>query len=86
MFLCLSLNTQDGAAVIFQKRCAPCHGEVGDKRFLLLAKKLQKSRISDSLIQVTIRNGRMLMPSYKDKLTRQEIDDMVQYVKKMRKE
>ena len=70
--------------VLFGNKCAKCHGEDGSKA-VLGAKNLQFSKMVDSAIIQTIENGGKKMPSFKKKLTPDEVKMLAAYVKNLRK-
>ena len=69
---------------IYLKKCARCHGADGAKGRSGAA-NLQLSKMEDEMISQIIQNGRKPMPAYKSKLTKDEINDVVAYVKSLRK-
>lgn len=69
---------------IFIQKCSPCHGADGTKH-LFGAKDLQKSIIPDTAIVNIISNGKRIMPSFKSKFTKDEILQITEYVKTLRK-
>ncbi|AWA29447.1 hypothetical protein HYN48_04740 [Flavobacterium magnum] len=68
---------------IFENRCAKCHGKDGTKG-LWGAINLKGSQITDSERLLTISNGRRLMPSWRKRLTENEIRRVAEYVKKLK--
>jgi cytochrome c6 len=83
MFILLVTQPLSGRAV-YEKKCSRCHGPDGTKHFLG-AKDLQKSEMDDIAIIQIIMEGKSVMPSYKKKLTEDEIKQVVEYVKGLRK-
>jgi mono/diheme cytochrome c family protein len=83
----------DGAAV-FEKKCATCHGKDG-KGATAMGKKLQIKDLATPEIQaksdaelegkVAAGNAEKKMPSFKDKLTADEIKAAVQHVRTFKK-
>jgi mono/diheme cytochrome c family protein len=69
--------------VLFDKNCARCHGKNGAKGFLG-AKNLQKSTLADEQLLNIISNGKRIMPSWKEKLSGDEIKIIVSYIKTFR--
>lgn len=80
--LCM-LSTFSRANSIYEKRCAPCHGLVGQKRFLF-SKKLNNSTLPDSLSLKKIQYGGVFMPSFDKKISLQEALQLVEYIKTFR--
>ncbi|MBN9298622.1 MAG: c-type cytochrome [Filimonas sp.] len=69
---------------LFTENCIRCHGEDGTRGFLG-AKNLRKSTLADSAIILKITNGRRIMPSFKKRFTPEEIREVMEYVKTLRK-
>jgi cytochrome c6 len=79
----------DSARTLYDAKCAKCHGSNGRGR--TLRGKLDHARdftdagwqndVSDERLFNSINNGRGKMPSFKRKLTEQQIDDLVTYVR-----
>ena len=86
-------NEQPGAAELFLRRCASCHGKDGDgktfKAKFNSARNLTDSRwqaeVSDERIFNSISNGRNKMPSFGKKLSEPEINSLVVYVRGLKK-
>jgi mono/diheme cytochrome c family protein len=75
----------------FQKHCEGCHGETGEgglvkvenKRIKVPSLKADHAiKHTDEQITKMITNGEEEMPAFKDKMSSQEISDMVKYVRK----
>lgn len=64
---------------IFEKNCAKCHGKDGTKR-LLGAKNLQKSILTTTENYEIIVNGKGKMPSWKEKLSTEQINQVIEYL------
>jgi mono/diheme cytochrome c family protein len=81
------------AAQLYSKNCASCHGRDGrSKTFkakLNHARNISdpewQERVSDERIFNSIMNGKGKMPAYGKKLSEQEIDALVTYVRGLRK-
>lgn len=81
------------AAQLYGKNCASCHGR--DGRAKTLKGKLRhardltdadwQGRVSDERIFNSIINGKGKMPAYEKKLSEQEIDALVAYVRALKK-
>jgi len=74
--------TEDGK-LIFEKNCTRCHGYDGTKGYWG-AKNLRKSKLDDEKLYATIANGRWIMPSWKRKLTPDQIHAVIAYIKTLR--
>jgi len=75
----------------YQKNCEGCHGETGEgglvkvenKRIKVPSLKADHAlKHTDEQITKMITNGEEEMPAFKDKMSTQEISDMVKYVRK----
>lgn len=64
---------------IFEKNCTKCHGKDGTKR-LLGAKNLQKSILTTTENYEIIANGKGKMPSWKEKLSTKQINQVIEYL------
>jgi mono/diheme cytochrome c family protein len=81
------------AAELYSKNCATCHGRDGRaktfKGKLKHARDLSdpewQNRVSDERIFNSIMNGKDKMPAYAKKLSGQEIDSLVPYVRGFKK-
>ncbi|WXL25303.1 cytochrome c [Ectopseudomonas mendocina] len=78
---------------LYQQRCAKCHGDNGRantlRGWLSFAQNLSKAkwqdRTSDDEIIAAIQQGPGAMPAYADKLSTDEQQALVQYVRGLRK-
>ena len=75
----------------YQKHCEGCHGETGEGGLVKVENKRIKVpslkaghalKHTDEQITKMITNGEEEMPAFKDKMSAQEISDMVKYVRK----
>ena len=75
----------------YQKHCNGCHGESGEGGLVKVENKRIKVpslkaahalKHTDEQITKMITNGEEQMPAFKDKMSPQEISDMVKYVRK----
>ena len=80
-----------GARANFTKNCEPCHGPQGEGGLVKVDNKQIKVpslkaehalKHTDDQITKMITNGEEEMPSFKDKMSAQEIAEMVRYVRK----
>jgi mono/diheme cytochrome c family protein len=74
----------------FTKNCEPCHGPNGEGGLVKVEKKQIKvpslkaehaKKHTDDQITKMITNGEEEMPAFKDKMSQQEIADMVKFVR-----
>jgi len=74
----------------FTKNCEPCHGPTGEGGLVKVEKKQIKVpslkaehaiKHTDDQLTKMITNGEEEMPSFKNKLSQQEIADMVKFVR-----
>jgi cytochrome c6 len=81
------------AAELFTKNCASCHGKDGQAKTFKakfnharnLADSEWQGRVSDERIFNSITNGKGKMPAYGKKLSEQEINSLVSYVRGLKK-
>jgi mono/diheme cytochrome c family protein len=86
-----SVDEFAGARANFKKNCEPCHGpeatgglvKVDNKQIKVPSLKAEHAikHPDDKLIKM-ITNGEEDMPAFKDKMSQQEIADMVRFVRK----
>ena len=82
-----------GAAALYSRNCASCHGRDGRAKTLKAklnhARNLTDSewqnRVSDERIFNSVMNGKGKMPGYGKKLSETEIDSLVNYVRSLKK-
>ena len=79
-----------GARANFTKNCEPCHGPTGEGGLAKVDNKQVKVpslkaehaiKHTDDQLTKMITNGEEEMPAFKDKLSQQEIADMVKFVR-----
>jgi cytochrome c6 len=68
---------------IFEKNCAKCHGKDGTKKSFGV-KSLQKSTLTTAENFDIISNGKGKMPSWKEALTNEQINKVVEYIETLR--
>ena len=81
------------AAEVYAKTCASCHGKDGQAKTFKakfnharnLADAEWQGRVSDERIFNSIMNGKGKMPAYGKKLSEQEINSLVAYVRGLKK-
>ncbi len=86
-------STKSDAATLYKKDCASCHGKDGQAKSLrgkfLDAQNLTDStwqtKVSDEHIFNVISNGRKKMPAFGKKLSEEEINSLVAYVRGLKK-
>ncbi|WP_316633853.1 cytochrome c [uncultured Flavobacterium sp.] len=69
---------------VFEGKCVACHGIDGTKG-KWGAINLQRSYLDDLEIFKVVSDGRRIMPSWKKKLTIEEIKSVILYIKTLRK-
>jgi len=82
-----------GAAELYARHCVKCHGKDGRakgiKRKFSGARNLAdpewQDRVSDERIFNVISNGKGRMPAFGKRLSDEEIDSLVQYVRSLKK-
>jgi mono/diheme cytochrome c family protein len=78
--------TQDAIAdgkKLYEKKCKSCHGASGTKgRFG--ARNLQATPMNDTELYERIREGKGLMPSWKRKLTAEQIRQVISYIRTLK--
>ena len=81
------------AASVYNSKCATCHGRDGRAKSMhakhehardLTSAEWQDS-VSDERIYNSISNGKGKMPAFKNKLSDSQIDELVSYVRRLRK-
>ena len=81
------------SAQVYSRYCASCHGRDGGAKTRRArtnhARNLNdaewQDRVSDERIFNSIMNGKGKMPAYSKKLSEKEIDDLVNFVRRLRK-
>jgi mono/diheme cytochrome c family protein len=82
----------DAAADVYKAKCASCHGADGKgdtpagtkmKVKDLASDEVQKQ--SDADLATTIEKGKKPMPGYEGKLTKEQIDGLVKYMRSLKK-
>ncbi len=76
----IASDAPDGAK-IFKKKCAMCH-KVDRKKVGPAVKAMNQD---SEVLRSTIANGRKMMPKYSSKLSAEEIDAVVAYLKEQQK-
>lgn len=75
----------DGAAAIFEKKCATCHGKDGQGHTKMAEKmgikNLTTVTASEADLEKTITDGKGKMPSFKNKLSGEEIKSVAAFIK-----
>lgn len=89
LFFCITVcsfrGTQHVAGQeLYGKYCTPCHGTDGTKG-KFGAKDLQKSKLADADLIRIITEGRRWMPSWKKKLSPDQIAEVMDFIKTLRK-
>jgi len=81
------------ASTVFNGKCAKCHGRDGRSRTVdgrrthsrNLTRAEWQNDVSDERIFNSISNGKGKMPSFKKNLSENQIDELVTYVRRLRK-
>ena len=94
LFLCLFcpvFGLADGSAE-FKVKCAPCHGgrgggetKLGEHLRVRDMGSADVQKLSDAEMNEIIRKGRGKMPSYEGKLKREQIDELVRFIRTLKK-
>jgi len=82
------------AAELYTKHCASCHGKDGQAKTVKakfnhardLTDPVWQDRASDERLFNTIMKGKEKMPGFSKKLSEQEIDSLVSYVRSLKKQ
>lgn len=88
----LPAKAQDDAASLFKAKCAPCHGADG-KGEVPMGKKLgahdlssaEVQKQSDAQLTEVVTKGRNKMPAYEGKLSKEQIAQLVAYIREIGK-
>jgi mono/diheme cytochrome c family protein len=83
-------SSADSSADLFKAKCAMCHGENGVGKgkvpALSLAEIQQKSDADfKTAIEKGVKTDKGMMPGYGSKLTPEQIDELVKYVRSLKK-
>ncbi|PYF75873.1 c-type cytochrome [Pedobacter nutrimenti] len=76
-------NVLSGKA-LFENKCIRCHGKDGTKG-MFGAKNLQESRLANDILLRIISDGKGIMPSWKKKLSAEQLLLLIDYIKTLRK-
>jgi cytochrome c6 len=77
----------EDAAALYKSKCQVCHGPDGKGSAAgqkMGAKPFSEVKESDKQLVEITKNGKGKMPSYKDKLTDDQINELVNYVKTLK--
>ena len=91
--LLTKVNPARTAAAIFAKDCATCHGKDGQAKTFKakfnharnLTDAQWQGRVSDERLFNSINNGKGKMPAFGKKLSEEEINSLVPYVRGLKK-
>ena len=80
----------DTSADLFKQKCAMCHGENGagkGKVPALSSAEVQQKSDADfkTATEKGVKNDKGMMPAYGGKLTPEQIDGLVQYIRSLKK-
>ena len=96
LFLCLAAavsitaQAQDPGAAIFKAHCVMCHGEDGSGN-TPAGKVFKAAALTDPMVttksneelHTVIKGGKNKMPTFKDKLTDDQIEAVIGYIRKL---
>lgn len=77
-------NQQITGKEIFEKNCSKCHGKDGTKKAFGV-KSLEKSQLTAAENFDIISNGKGKMPSWKNTLPNEQINQVIAYIEDLRK-
>jgi cytochrome c6 len=77
-------KTKTTGKELFEGNCAKCHGADGT-RGKWGAKNLQLSTLSDDELFTIVSTGKRMMPAWNQRLTKVEIERVIDYIKTLRK-
>ncbi|HZR33645.1 MAG TPA: cytochrome c [Terriglobales bacterium] len=79
-------------ADLYKSKCAACHGvdgsgetPAGKKLEVRDLRSADVQKQSDAELNAMIANGKKKMPAYSDKLSAQQIQDLVKYIRNLKK-
>lgn len=78
------MSKEELGAAVYNETCVSCHGPDGDRGFSGAA-KLSTSKLAIEDIASIVKNGKNTMVPYKDILTKEQIEAVSEYVKKLQK-
>ena len=81
------------ASQLYAKNCASCHGKDGQSKTIkgklkharVLTDAEWQEKVSDERIFNSIMNGKGKMPAYSKKLSQEEVESLVTYVRALKK-
>jgi cytochrome c6 len=87
----VGLYSMESAQSIYQERCSACHGRNGDantwigKKYGALGYQSPAVvKMSDAELATIIKNGKGKMPSFADKLSDAQIQELVKYIRTLK--
>ena len=83
-------SSADSSADLFKQKCAMCHGENGAGKAkvpALSSAEVQQKSDADfkTAIEKGVKTDKGMMPGYGGKLTPEQIDELVKYVRSLKK-
>lgn len=96
-FFCVSTfawgqSPTDAGATIFKSKCAMCHGPdgagktvMGDKLKIRDLRSAEVQNQSDPALAQIVTKGKEKMPAYDGKLTKEQIDQVIVYIRELGK-
>ena len=89
---CLPISAQETGESLYKAKCAMCHGPDGSgKTPMGQALKVadlhsdQVQKLDDAALKGVITKGKNKMPGYEGKLTKEQIDKLVAYIRSLAK-
>lgn len=90
--LCLPLKAQETGEAIFKAKCAMCHGPdasgktvMGEKLKVPDLHSEQVQKMSEAELKDVVTKGKGKMPGYDGKLTKEQIDKVIAYIRALPK-
>lgn len=81
----------ENAAYVYKMRCSACHGRDGKantamgKKFGIMSYQAPEvTKMSDAQLIDIITNGKNKMPAFKDKITDEQIRELVKYIRNLK--
>jgi len=88
--LSLASESQSTPEIVYQSKCSTCHGSDGSGNTptgrATAAKNFRKPEVireADADLEEVIRKGRHKMPAYQGKLSEDQVDGLVRYIRQL---
>lgn len=92
LFLSTFASAQSAGETVFKKNCVMCHGAEGNGKTKMGLKlgaadltSMDIQSLSDEALAQTVRSGKGKMPSFEKTLSAADIENVVKYVRTLRK-